>query len=234
MATVYLTFDDGPLAGTDDIIAVVTAEQVKSTLFMVGDHVSSDWRRGVLDDAHNSRFIQVANHSTTHAGGAYQRYYAANPQTVLDGFNRATTTLGITDRPIDARLPGRNTWRAGSIRRTDPANGNDSARAANLLASNGYRVFGWDVEWRSTRRNAPEGAGHPDQRVPDIVREIERSLSRTGGTQVPGKCIVLMHDTMFRASRSEGGGVTDRQQLVQLVQALKQASYGFDFMSNYL
>ena len=234
MATVYLTFDDGPLGGTDDVVAVVTAEQVKSTLFMVGDHVSSAWRRGVLDDAHSSRFIQVANHSSTHAGGRYRDYYAADPRTVLEGFNRATTTLRITGQPIDARLPGRNTWRAGSIRRTDPANGNDSARAANLLASHGYRLFGWDVEWRSTGRNAPEGAGHPDQRVSDVVRAIQSSLGRSGGTQTANKCIVLMHDPMFRASRSEGGGVTDRQQLVQLIQALKQAGFDFDFMSNYL
>ena len=234
MATVYLTFDDGPLAGTDDVIAVLNAEQVKGTLFMVGDHVSSAWRRGVLNDAHGSRFVQVANHSSTHAGGAYRAYYGGSPQTVLDGFNRATTTLRITGRPIDARLPGRNTWRACNIVRTDPANRSDSSGAANLLARNGYRIFGWDVEWRRTGSAAAEGAGHPDQRAGDLVREIGSSLRRTGGTQKPDKCIVLMHDTMFRASRSEGGGVTDRQQLVQFIQALKQAGCGFDFMSSYL
>ena len=234
MPTVYLTFDDGPLAGTDDVIAVLNAEQIKGTLFMVGDHVSSTWRRGVLNDAHRSRFVQVANHSSTHAGGAYQRYYGGHPKVILDGFNRANTTLRITGRPVDARLPGRNTWRAGRIVRTDPANGADSAGAAGLLARHGYRVFGWDVEWRRTGRGSSTGAGHPDQRAADLVREIAAGLGGTGGTQTPDKCIVLMHDTMFRASRSEGAGVTDRQQLVQLVQALKRAGYGFDFMANYL
>ena len=234
MATVYLTFDDGPLAGTDDVIVVLNAEQVKGTLFMVGDHISTPWRRGVLSDAHASRFVQVANHSSTHANNAYQANYGGNPQTVLDGFNRATATLRITGEPVDARLPGRNTWRAGTIVRTDPANGSDSATAANLLHRNGFRIFGWDVEWRRTSRSAPEGAGHPDQRPSDMVREISGSLSRSGGTQQADKCIVLMHDTMFRASQSEGGGVTNRAQLVQFLQGLKRAGYSFDFMANYL
>ncbi|KAA5606606.1 polysaccharide deacetylase family protein [Roseospira marina] len=234
MATVFLTFDDGPLAGTDDVIAVLNAEQVKGTLFMVGDHVSSAWRRGVLTAAHSSPFVQVANHSSTHAGGRYQAYYGGSAQDVLSGFNRATTTLRISSRPVDARLPGRNTWRAGAIVRTDPANGADSGAAATLLARNGYRVFGWDVEWRRTSGSASGDAGHPDQRADNLVRQIAASLGRTGGTMKPDKCIVLMHDTMFRASRSEGGGVSDRQQLVQFVQALKRAGHQFDIMSNYL
>ncbi|WP_299439140.1 polysaccharide deacetylase family protein [uncultured Rhodospira sp.] len=215
------------------MIAVLNAEQVKGTLFMVGEHVSSDWRRGVLQDAHSSGFVQVANHSYTHAGGNHTGYYK-DAEAVLKGFKKATKTLGITGTPIDARLPGRNTWRAGTIVRTDPTNGSDSGAAANRLAQNGYRIFGWDVEWRRTGASAAEGAGHPDQRASDLVRQIASSLGRAGGTQKPDKCIVLMHDTMFRASKSEMEGITDRQQLLQFVQALKRNKYKFDFMSNYL
>jgi peptidoglycan/xylan/chitin deacetylase (PgdA/CDA1 family) len=234
MATVFLTFDDGPLGGTDDVIAVLNAEQVKGTLFMVGDHVTTPWRRGVLKDAHSSRFIQVANHSSTHAGNDYRAYYAGKPQDVLEGFNKATKTLRITNRPVDARLPGRNTWRAGTIMRTDATNQSDSAGAADLLTKKGYRIYGWDVEWRRTGSSDPSGAGHPDRRATDVVREIVQKLARQGGTQKPGKCVVLMHDSMFRASRSEGGSVSDRQQLVQFVKALKTAEYDFDLIKNYL
>jgi len=36
-STVYLTFDDGPLGGTDDVIATLNEMKVRGTLFMVGN-----------------------------------------------------------------------------------------------------------------------------------------------------------------------------------------------------
>ncbi|WP_245468131.1 MULTISPECIES: polysaccharide deacetylase family protein [unclassified Mesorhizobium] len=40
--TVYLTFDDGPLNGTANILDVLQAEQVPATLFMVGMHAEAN------------------------------------------------------------------------------------------------------------------------------------------------------------------------------------------------
>ncbi|WP_292242848.1 polysaccharide deacetylase family protein [Mesorhizobium sp.] len=39
--TIYLTFDDGPLTGTSNILDVLEAEQVPATLFMVGTHAQA-------------------------------------------------------------------------------------------------------------------------------------------------------------------------------------------------
>jgi len=227
MPTIYLTFDDGPLAGTDDVIAVLNAQQVRGTLFMVGDHVSNAWRRGVLRDAHASAYVQVANHSRTHAHDRYRDYYAGSASDIVTGFNHATRTLGITTRPVDARLPGRNTWRAGAIVQNDRAT-TDSVAAADALRRAGFRLYGWDAEWL-------RADGHPDQRPREVADQIARKL-RSGTTTLPDKVVLLMHDTMFRASRTESGmgGRTDRQQLSDLIDILKREGYGFDFIRNYL
>lgn len=210
MATVFLTFDDGPLGGTDDVIAALNAQQVKGTLFMVGNHVSTQWRRDRLEDAHNSCFIQVANHSTTHADNEYRNYYS-NPREVLRGFNTATSTLRISTRPVDARLPGRNTWRVGSIVQT----ASDSGPAADQLMANGFRIFGWDIEWRMDN-------AQPAQIQGTIARVIQGCQ-----TKRPGKVILLMHDVMFRMST---GG---RFRLDQLIRLLKDDGHSFEWVANY-
>ena len=218
MATVYLTFDDGPLYGTDDVIDVLNAKSVKGTLFMVGDHTAGKWSAKQLKRAQDSKLAEVANHSTTHAGGKYTAYYK-DPKGVLAGFNKATTTLGITAKPVPARLPGRNTWRLPSINRNDPANGGDSGKAADLLAKNGFRIYGWDVEWRMAKGAPVES---PDQIAKAIADAVAKKTTRK-----PGKVIVLTHDVMFRASKS------GKVKLESLVDKLKAAGHTMDFASNY-
>ena len=39
--TVFLTFDDGPLNGTPNVLDVLQAEQVPAALFMVGSHAEA-------------------------------------------------------------------------------------------------------------------------------------------------------------------------------------------------
>lgn len=68
MATIYLTFDDGPLAGSDDVISVLNAEQVRGTMFMIGIHVTGSlFRQSILQAAQASWFVEIGNHSNTHA-----------------------------------------------------------------------------------------------------------------------------------------------------------------------
>ena len=218
MAVVYLTFDDGPLGGTDDVIAVLNAKRAKGTLFLVGDHVSSDWRRRQLDAAHSSEYIEVANHSTTHASGDYSGYYG-NPRGVLEGFQAATQTLRITQRPVPARLPGRNTWRVGSIVHNDPTNRGDSGGAANLLAGAGYRIYGWDVEWQMSR-------GRPQGTADSVVQRIDR-MAAAGSVKKAGHVVLLTHDVMFRASNH------DRGKLERLIDLLRAAGHSFAFISDF-
>lgn len=214
MATIYLTFDDGPLAGTDDVIAVLNSKQIRGSLFMVGVHVVNDWRKKQVNDAHSSKYAEVANHSTTHADNKYSEYYK-KPEDVLAGFQQATKTLKITAKPVPARLPGRNTWRLAGIIRTD----GDSGPAANNLTQNGFKVYGWDVEWRMSN-------GRPVESADEMISKVANIL-KSKGTQKNDKVIVLTHDTMFRAST---GG---RPKLESFIEKLKTAGYSMDFVTNY-
>jgi peptidoglycan/xylan/chitin deacetylase (PgdA/CDA1 family) len=214
MTTVYLTFDDGPLGGTDDVIKVLNAKETKGTLFMVGAHVSTDWRKQRLTDAHASKYVEVANHSTTHADNEYREYYK-DPKAVLAGFDKSTKTLKITKKPVPARLPGRNTWRLTGITRT----ASDSGAAADLLHKNGYRLYGWDVEWRMDGGVSVESAD-------EMISKIDHHV-KAGKLAKAGKVILLTHDVMFRESK--GGKI----KLERLIDKLKASGYSMDFVTNY-
>lgn len=218
MAFIYLTFDDGPLPGTDDVIAVLVAKRAKGTLFMVGDHVQPGWRTQQLEAAHTRDYVMVANHSTTHANLRYTEYYR-NPRAVFEGFERANGTLRITQRPVRARLPGRNTWRVGSIVENAPTNGGDSGAAANLLAAAGYRIYGWDVEWNMS-------GGRPSDTVDQVLERIDWVMAN-GRTRKPGHVVLLSHDKMFRSSNH------DRGKLELLIDRLRGAGHSFPFITGF-
>lgn len=226
--TVYLTFDDGPVAGTDDVIAVLKNRQVRGTLFMVGDHVKPGNRMTWLADAKASQYIEVANHSSTHAHLKYTKYYD-NPATVLKGFKQANQTLGIRGNPyVVARLPGRNTWRFQNIVSESSwwnvigAQG-DSGAAADLLARNGFRIFGWDLEWH--RHESGPKKGSPVETPQEMLNSVKSKLPF--GTMAINEIVILAHDAMFRSSKG------DRVKLEQFIDLLKAEGYQMDFLSNY-
>lgn len=216
MATVYLTFDDGPLAGTDDVIDVLTEKGARGTLFMVGEHLRSAWTRSQLERAHQSPLVQVANHSQTHAHNQYQRFYS-DPAGVRSDLQRANTTLGIDGgAPFHARLPGRNTYRAGAIRKTD----GDSGPAADLLADAGFRLYGWDVEW-------PMQGGR-SAKSPGAVADSVKAALDSGNTKRPDHVVLLTHDVMFRAST---GGKPELERFCDL---MRQAGIATATIDTYL
>ncbi|EON79417.1 Polysaccharide deacetylase [Lunatimonas lonarensis] len=64
---IYLTFDDGPVAGiTDFVLEELAKRDCKATFFMVGDNVARyvDLAREVVDRGH-----QVGNHTFHHLNG---------------------------------------------------------------------------------------------------------------------------------------------------------------------
>lgn len=217
--TVYLTFDDGPMPGTDDIIQVLKDKKVKGTLFMVATHVTSSWRKSLVNEAHKSQYVEVGNHSNVHANHEYAAYYSKHV-IVGEGFKKAKEILGLKGQKIIARLPGRNTWRVDNIIKNDLGSGN----AADLLAKKGYVIYGWDVEWKMTKN------GKAKEEPGDVVKKIQNVLSGSGKrikTKKKDKVIVLMHDIMFR---SPTGG---KKKLEQFIDELRQAGFKFDFVSNY-
>lgn len=141
--TIYLTFDDGPNKGTQNVLDIVNKEEIDVTLFVVGEHVyGSNQQSATYDSILSSRFVEVANHSYTHAfHNRFTKYYSV-PDSVVKDFERCADSLQLQSKI--ARTPGRNIWRLKNIRQTDISS---SSAAADSLQQKGYSVMGWDLEW---------------------------------------------------------------------------------------
>lgn len=93
--TVYLTFDDGPLPGTSNILDVLEAEQVPATLFMVGMHAqASASNRTLVQRARSLPLVTIGNHSYSHAYNHYRHFYGDTEGVVAD-MQRANAVLGL-------------------------------------------------------------------------------------------------------------------------------------------
>ncbi len=198
---VYLTTDDGPLRGSENVDRVIRETGVPMTAFVVGRHAQSSAYRARLDAYRKNPHIRLANHSYTHADGRYADYYR-HPQHVLEDFEMNARILGLSGKV--GRLPGRDSWRLGG-RRYDA---DRSARAAaDLLAQHGYRLYGWDLEWTHTHSGAPIGTAEV------LGRKIRHQLEK-GHCYTPGHLVLLMHDQMFRGR----GAMEELRRLIQSLQ----------------
>ncbi|WP_246673852.1 polysaccharide deacetylase family protein [Mesorhizobium sp. B2-3-13] len=115
--TIYLTFDDGPLNGTSNILDVLEAAQVPATLFMVGMHAeASASNKALVRRAKAMPLVTIGNHSYSHAYNHYRHFYGDTEGVVADML-MANAVLGLKPA-VHARLPGRDVFRLPSIRRT--------------------------------------------------------------------------------------------------------------------
>lgn len=199
--SVYLSTDDGPLKCSGNIDAAIREAQVPLAAFVVGRHAQSKRYRSYLELYRSNPYVTLANHSYSHANGHYLDYYR-HPQRVLEDFEKNRRILGLDNRL--GRLPGRDSWRIG-----DRAYDADkTARAAaDLLASHGYTLYGWDLEWTHTQSGKPIGSAE------ELYRRIKAQLQR-GHTYTPGHLMLLMHDQMF-------GTVSARTELSRLIGLLR-------------
>ena len=200
--SVYLSTDDGPFRCSGNVDAVVREMEVPLAAFVVGKHARSKRYHAYLEAYRSDPYVTLANHSYSHANGHYSDYYR-HPERVLEDFERNRKFLGLSDRR--GRLPGRDSWRIGG-RAYDA---DKSARAAaDLLASHGYTLYGWDLEWTHTRSGKPIGSADA------LYRKIRYQLERGHGF-TPGHLMLLMHDQMF-------GSVGAREELKRLITLLKE------------
>ena len=141
---IYLTFDDGPLEGSEDIDDAVRADKIKINVFVVGSHVRSVPRMSSYFQLYeNNPYIELGNHSYSHAHDEYSLFYK-DPEAVFQDFEKNERVLQLKTKL--ARLPGRNMWRIGNITKNDVISGSS---AGDLLLKNGYTLFGWDLEWQT-------------------------------------------------------------------------------------
>jgi peptidoglycan/xylan/chitin deacetylase (PgdA/CDA1 family) len=212
---IYISFDDGPLWGSEDIDDAIKSERIKINVFVVGSNVHIPYLRKYFQLYANNPYIEIGNHSYSHAHNDY-RFFYENPESVYQDFLKNERELQLKLKL--ARLPGRNMWRIGKRAINDV---NSGSLAADLLSKNGYTVFGWDLEWRHDSRT-----GVPIQTVSDIFHQIEDKLEGRK-TVTENHVVILCHDEMFNKKWEE-------TELKKLIECLKKSGlYEFNHLSEY-
>jgi peptidoglycan/xylan/chitin deacetylase (PgdA/CDA1 family) len=210
---IYLSFDDGPLNGSQRINDALLTEKIPITVMLVGEHALV--RPQDVELYKKNEFIEVGNHSYSHANNHYKLYYS-NPTGVLNDFIRNKDALKLDDKI--GRLPGRNMWRRNGRSKNDISSG---IEAADLLAKNGFSLFGWDLEWRHDSHT-----GEPIGTAEDIFNQIEKMLDENR-TFTDSHIVLLSHDEMFQHQYEES-------ELKKLIDLLKsRGDYKFSRLKNY-
>lgn len=222
--TVYLTFDDGPLNGTANVLAVLEAEGVPAAMFMVGSHAAANaGNKALLAKAKSLPNVTVGNHSYSHANNRYKQFYSYTEGVVADMLE-ANSVLGLNRVPIPARLPGRDVFRLLNLSRNDLGIGSAESRLEEVdyefVAASGFVLYGWDHEWVHL------DDGKPVQSVTSLISEIGHLFGR-GRLVKKNKLILLMHDQMFQDT------FDGRQKLTELIAGLRQRGYAFGAIGDY-
>jgi len=216
---IYLTFDDGPLLGTNNVLKVLEEENIDATMFFVGKHILR--KKHTFKKATEMSNILVANHTYSHANGRYTRFYNDGNRLVED----IDKTQDLIGGAKYQRLAGRNVWRVPGVFRND--NGlrkkrrKREASSYDCVAREGYFIYGWDIEWRFSHKT-----GRPLWSAKKMARKINRCY-RKGRVAQKGKLVLLAHDFMFR-SRFNG-----KEELKQLIALLRESGWKFETIKSY-
>ena len=212
---IYLTMDDGPLSQSNILLKIAEEKQIKISEFAVGKHALGNKAfMGYLDDMKRSPFMEVCNHSYSHANGHYLDFYRS-PNAAAQDMMGNETKLNLSLKVI--RMPGRDIWATPNLRRGWEQNG---GKTAAILLENGYRVYGWDVEWEHHMKSAL-----PKKTPVAFVNEVNELFAGNHMT-TPNHLVMLGHDEMLQTQRGQN-------ELRQIIDMLKDRGYIFEFMSNY-
>ncbi len=213
---IYLTFDDGPLIGSSAIDSIISSKNIKISTFLVGKHANMSKRlKRDFERYMNNPLVDCYNHSYSHAANKFHVFYS-NPDLAVSDFEKCEADLGLKHKIV--RMPGRNIWLFDGVRRIDLTSG---SQTADLLGVNGYKIYGWDVEWKINGIT-----GTPVQTVDEVYRRIKNMLGNKS-TLKPNNVVLLMHDDMFQNKKGQ-------QLLSGLIDSLKQhKDYKFDFIADY-
>ena len=213
---VYLSFDDGPLPGTGNCVAICERQQVAATFFEVAFHQSrnSFGRNLYKKISSNKALFEIANHSYSHAFyGDYINYYH-QADSALQDFLKAGKILQTSNNI--ARLPGNNAWNTAEVRRSSGL----VRPLVKKMDSVGLNVVGWDMEWRFNKSGRPIDA-------PEKIAAFADSLFLHNKTKTKNHLVILMHDHEFRAS-------ADSAKLATMIALLKRnPHYQFRKLTSY-
>src|SRR5690606_12521148 len=213
---VYFTFDDGPLIGSSAIDSISRAKNIKTNVFLVGRHANMSKRlKRDLQRYKENPLIECYNHSYTHGKNRFTMFYS-NPISAYEDFEKNELDLELKHKI--ARLPGRNIWIYDDVRRIDLKSG---ASTADMLYTNGYKIYGWDVEWRIY-----SASGKPIQSVNEIYTRIRNYMANKSSME-PNNVVLLMHDDMFQTKKGQ-------QLLSSLIDTIQTTTdYKFEFIRDY-
>jgi len=212
---IYLSFDDGPIKGTANVMAVCSNHKAAASFFEVGLHQSrnKEGQKLYQEILEKDSLFVICNHSFSHAYGKYKPFYH-QPEAAFDDFMHGKVLLQPKNNIV--RLPGNNAW---SLKETKRASGLVKP-LVHLLDSAGYNIIGWDMEWRFNKK------GRPIQ-SPELIVALVDSLFKLNQTVTKNHLVILMHDHMFRAS-------TDAIKLDKMLTLLQQNShYHFEKLTQY-
>ncbi|SHO80803.1 hypothetical protein MNB_SV-15-452 [hydrothermal vent metagenome] len=203
---IYLSFDDGPLNGSQNIDRLALKYKIYITVFIVGKHVfMNDRYHKYFDNYIKNPFIEVDNHSYSHANNQYKKFYN-NPQNVFDDINKSMNILNLKNKIV--RLPGRNVWafdnRTQNIKKTK--------ETITLLKNDGFKMMGWDIEWKY----------HPITKEPigtaeEFFKKLVKRINSNDKLVTPSNIVILLHDPMFRKKSK----VKELEKLITLIKANK-------------
>lgn len=213
---IYLTFDDGPNSGTENVLRILREKKVYATSFVIGSHVyGSKKQNETWESMRNDTLIEIANHSYHHAYNKYANYYK-KPEVVIEDFNKAKDSLKLTS--FIARTPGRNIWRiTPELSVTDIE---ASKEAADQLHQAGYTLVGWDLEWHSNKEMKLKYS-HKTM-IEKLNSMFQNQLEKTSKHMV-----VLMHDQFFQDEDS----IEELDKFID--ELLKSEQYEFRKISDY-
>lgn len=211
---VYLTFDDGPLPGSEAINQLVLEHKFKASAFVVGKHTNNGRNSlRALKDYMKNPYIDVCNHSYTHANNQYDKFYG-KPDTAFADIMKNEKDLGLTLKTV--RLPGRQLWMMPE--RDLNLKVSSANKTAEMLKAQGFKIIGWDIEWASK-------GTMPKETPEEMLTKIEK-LFETDMTFSRNHLVILTHDPMF--SKPEG-----QAQLVKLVQLIREKGYILESIRHY-
>lgn len=171
---VYLTFDDGPSAYTDDILDILDAYGVKATFFVVGKQGYTEQYQRIVEEGHT-----LGMHSYSHK---YQEIYSSLEayRQDMDKLHDYLYELTGVDCKI-ARFPG-----GSSNKKTSRVNMQELIR---YLGEVGIQYYDWNVS-SGDAAAVPIGA---QQIADNVLRYVDRY----------NNVIVLMHDAAGKKSTVE-------------------------------
>jgi len=237
--SLYLTFDDGPGNGTEEILNNLRDKNIKATFFVNGKYISEKSSRAsenlillnrIADEGH-----LIGNHSYSHKFSNY--YLGEDQQEMVKDFQLNEEVLKKTLKSYDfakiARLPGSDSWRYENISKDSYVRLRSysfwlrsTKDTADALSREGYSIFGWDIEWGMTGPNDI----YLEKSAATIANEIILKFREQC------KIILLAHDRSFMHINPETGQeIGNHNKVKELINLLEKSNLtiNFDTLDNY-